>query len=127
MDGLKKNIIPLLNKLPYVRTLHKLLKQYEEVTAYPPGHYYSPVPDVVELKKGKERLFDKKKSEAISVLKEKLALKTCFLRTFLMYNPIFEIIYFNNYIYEKHTDLLEEKMPECMRDEGASLYIRKIQ
>ena len=304
MDRLKKIIIPFLNKLPYIRTLNKLLRQYEEVTAYPPGHYYSPVPDVKELEKEKAILFDKKKPEAIDlnekaqidlfhkfilyykefpfsaiatekyryvipeafftytdalilysiirhyqpkqiveigsgyssalmldvnqyyfegkqrltfidpdftrlqklmksgdnqnctlinkrvqetdlklfsslsendllfidsshvsktgsdlnyllftilpllqkgviihfhdiyypleypaklVLEEHLAWNEAYLlRAFLMYNSDFEIIYFNNYMYEKQTNLLKENMPECMKDEGASLYIRKI-
>lgn len=47
--ALKRVLIPLLDKLPYVRSLRKLLTAYEETTAYPPGHYYSPVPDVKEL------------------------------------------------------------------------------
>jgi predicted O-methyltransferase YrrM len=304
MDSLKKTIIPLLNKLPYIRTLNKLLRQYEEVTAYPPGHYYSPIPDVKELTKEATSLFDNAKPEAIEfkeekqlelfhkfipyykefpftnttsekyrysvpesfftytdavilysmirsfepkkiveigsgyssalmldinqyyfnqkqqltfidpdfrrlkklmksgdedscslvekkvqesnpdyflaldendllfidsshvsktgsdlnylifkilpllkkgviihfhdvyypfeypselVLEKKLAWNEAYLlRAFLMYNPMFEIVYFNNYIYEKHIDLLKEKMPEFMKDEGASLYIRKI-
>ncbi len=304
MDSLKKTIIPLLNKLPYISTLNRLLRQYEDVTAYPPGHYYSPIPDVKELTKEAAVLFDNKKPEAIDlnevkqlelfhkfiphynefpfnnnasgkyryavpksfftytdavvlyamirsfqtkkiveigsgyssvlmldinqyyfnnnqqltfidpdfkrlkklmksdddknctliekkvqesdlecflslaendilfidsshvsktgsdlnylifkilpllnkgvlvhfhdvyypfeypsklVLEEKLAWNEAYLlRAFLMYNPMFEIAYFNNYIYKKHSDLLKEKMPECMKDEGASLYIRKI-
>ncbi len=64
MDELKKMTISFLNKLPYIRTLVKLLKQYEEVTAYPPGHYYSPIPDVKELE-GISSLFTKKRPEGI--------------------------------------------------------------
>jgi hypothetical protein len=303
MDALKKYIIPILNKLPYIRTLKKLLRQYEEVTAYPPGHYYSPIPDIKELEK--LNIFKKNKPQAISineeyqlelfsvfityykefpytssqdgkrrffvpesyltysdalglysiirhfkpkqivevgsgyssalmldlnqdyfeskqqltfidpdfsrleklmktgddklcnlinqkvqevdlnyfrslsendllfidsshvsktgsdlnyllfeilpllkkgvivhfhdiyypfeypselVLDKKLAWNEVYiLRAFLMYNPMFEIVYFNNYLFQNHTDLIKEKMSECIKDEGASLYIRKTQ
>ena len=67
MDKIKKIIISLLNKLPYIKTLHGLLKQYEEVTAYPPGHYYSPIPDVKEIENNKKRIFEKKMPEAINI------------------------------------------------------------
>ncbi|HSZ25342.1 MAG TPA: class I SAM-dependent methyltransferase [Cytophagaceae bacterium] len=304
MGGLKQYIIPILNRLPYIRTLNKLLKQYEAVTAYPAGHYYSPVPNVEEIQQNKERIFSKRNPEEIFlnednqiavfhrlipyykefpykifriekyrysipdsfftytdavilysmirdakpakivevgsgyssalimdvnqyffegkqqlvfidpdfsrleklmkpgddqkctmikkkiqevdlsyflylsendllfidsshvsktgsdlhyllfeilpqlnkgviihfhdvyypfeypsklVLEEKLAWNEIYLvRAFLMYNPVFEIVYFNNYLFEKHPELLKLEMPECLQDEGASLYIRKI-
>ena len=67
MERIKKRIISILNKLPYIRTLNKLLKQYESITAYPPGHYYSPIPDVAELLNDANRIFEKKIPEAINL------------------------------------------------------------
>ncbi len=302
MDKIKKKIIFLLNKLPYVRTLHRLLKQYEEITAYPTGHYYSPIPNLEEILLHEGKIFEKKSPEAVFlneegqlnlfqnlipfynefpiknldglryqvpksfftftdafvlygiirlykpiriievgsgyssalmldvnqfyfqnqqkltfidpdftrlknfmksgdeskctlinkkvqdvdlglfleltendllfidsshvskvgsdlnyllfeilpklkkgviihfhdiyfpfeypkelVLHEKLAWNEVYLlKAFLMYNPMFEICYFNNYIYEKHLNLITKNTPECLKDEGASLYIKKI-
>ncbi|MEY8848350.1 class I SAM-dependent methyltransferase [Psychroserpens sp. XS_ASV72] len=41
----------ILNKLPYVRTLHKNLATYKKDMHFPPGHFYSPIVSREEIKK----------------------------------------------------------------------------
>ena len=49
------------------------------------------------------------------------------LRAFLQYNDAFRIVYFNTYLTETHRDFFERCMPLCLRNEGASLWLRKTQ
>jgi predicted O-methyltransferase YrrM len=49
-----------------------------------------------------------------------------FLRGFLQYNQAFEIVYFNSFMTERHTELLQKKMPWCAEFAGTSLWLRKI-
>jgi predicted O-methyltransferase YrrM len=48
-----------------------------------------------------------------------------FLRTFLQYNAVFQIEYFNSYMATVHRAALEAKMPLCLKNPGAGLWIRK--
>jgi hypothetical protein len=47
------------------------------------------------------------------------------LRAFLQYNSRFRIIYFNHYMFRKHSDLLRQHMPMCLRNCGASIWLEK--
>jgi hypothetical protein len=49
-----------------------------------------------------------------------------FLRTFLQYNNLFEIEYFNAYIAAVHRSTLKERMPLCLENSGAGIWIRKV-
>lgn len=44
-----------INKLPYIKTLVKELRRYK--TDFPPGHYYSPIVFVEEIKKKENEIF----------------------------------------------------------------------
>lgn len=48
------------------------------------------------------------------------------LRAFLQFNPAFRVIYFNHYVYRYHRDMLLQKMPKCLENSGASIWIEKI-
>lgn len=49
------------------------------------------------------------------------------LRAFLQYNPAFEILYFNDWIYRKrYRDLTGQRMPLCLKNTGGSIWLRKI-
>lgn len=48
------------------------------------------------------------------------------LKAFLQYNNSFEIIFFNNFLYEKHRKLLFKNLPLYEKNAGGSIYIRKI-
>ena len=58
---MKEALKEIINKLPYVSTLKKELDKFK--TLYPPGHYYSPYPDLAEVKKNEEKLFTIKGKE----------------------------------------------------------------
>lgn len=49
-----------------------------------------------------------------------------FLRAFLQYNSVFNILYFNSFMGEFHGDELEVKMPLCLRNTGGSLWMKKV-
>ena len=47
------------------------------------------------------------------------------LRAFLMDNPAYEIVVFNNYLGREHVAAMEAAMPLFMRNAGGSLWLRK--
>jgi hypothetical protein len=47
------------------------------------------------------------------------------LRGFLEFNHEFEIVMWNDYLAKLHRERLEELMPECLRNTGASLWLRR--
>jgi predicted O-methyltransferase YrrM len=48
-----------------------------------------------------------------------------FLRTFLQYNDVFPIEYFNSYVAIVHEDALRKQMPLCLKNPGGGLWLRK--
>jgi hypothetical protein len=48
-----------------------------------------------------------------------------FLRAFLQYNQAFEIIYFSHFVYRHFERTLAERMPFCLQNCGASIWLRK--
>ena len=49
-----------------------------------------------------------------------------FLHAFLIDNPHYEILYFNNYMAKVHPEEVEKAMPLCMKNSGCSLWLRRI-
>ncbi len=47
------------------------------------------------------------------------------LRAFLMGNPNFEIVFFNDYMYERHHEEMNKRMPLFSKGPGGSLWLRK--
>jgi hypothetical protein len=47
------------------------------------------------------------------------------LRAFLQYNQEFKVIYFNDWIYNRHADLTGQHMPLCRRQTGGSIWLRR--
>jgi hypothetical protein len=48
-----------------------------------------------------------------------------FLRAFLMYNTNFEIVFFNTFLEHFHKERFMTTMPDCLKHQGGSLWIRK--
>ena len=48
------------------------------------------------------------------------------VRAFLQYNHAFRVLYFNHFMRKRFSDLLEAKMPRCIQDCGASLWLQKV-
>jgi predicted O-methyltransferase YrrM len=48
-----------------------------------------------------------------------------FIRGFLQYNNLFEILYFNSFMGLFQREKLIEKMPLCLRDSGGSIWLKK--
>jgi predicted O-methyltransferase YrrM len=48
-----------------------------------------------------------------------------FLHAFLMYNSNFEIIFFNTFLEHFYKERFAVKMPDCLKNEGGSLWIQK--
>jgi len=47
------------------------------------------------------------------------------LKAFLMYNNQFEIIMFNTFLEHFHRDWFSENMPNCLKNEGGSIWLKK--
>jgi hypothetical protein len=48
------------------------------------------------------------------------------LRAFLQYNTAFRVIYYNNYVRRRHSELLQKKMPICLENGGGSIWLKKV-
>ena len=48
------------------------------------------------------------------------------LRSFLQYNPAFRIALFNSYLAHFHEEIFKESMPLCLKNTGASLWLRRV-
>ena len=48
------------------------------------------------------------------------------LRAFLQYNSSFQIVYWNHFVYRRMRGTLETAMPLCLRNCGASIWLRKV-
>jgi hypothetical protein len=48
------------------------------------------------------------------------------IRAFLMFNPAFKVVLFNRYLACFHQGYLAEAMPLYLRDEGGSLWLRRV-
>ncbi|HEX5216129.1 MAG TPA: class I SAM-dependent methyltransferase [Vicinamibacterales bacterium] len=49
-----------------------------------------------------------------------------FVRSFLMFNRAFQIVYFNHYMAAVHADDVAKRLPDCLRQPGGSLWIRRV-
>lgn len=65
---LNPHIIKFLNHLPYVKQLYKKSLNYDKNACYPPGHYYSVINSVDELKKREKQIWKKQKIDKIEGL-----------------------------------------------------------
>lgn len=48
-----------------------------------------------------------------------------FLRAFLQYNQAFEVLYFCHFVYRHFNEMLAQRMPLCLQNCGASMWLRK--
>jgi hypothetical protein len=48
------------------------------------------------------------------------------LRVFLTFNDVFEIVLFNTYLERFHRDIFERDMPLCLKNEGGSIWLRRV-
>ena len=48
------------------------------------------------------------------------------LRAFLTFNDAFEIVLFNTYLERFHRDIFERDMPLCLKNEGGSIWLRRV-
>jgi hypothetical protein len=48
------------------------------------------------------------------------------LKAFLTFNATFEIVLFNTYLERFHREIFEREMPLCLRNEGGSIWLRRL-
>ena len=56
---IKKYIVNILNHFPYIKSLYKFQSDYYKNACYSPGHYYSPIINVDEIKKNTDEIWNK--------------------------------------------------------------------
>ena len=54
---MKKKLINIINKLPYVRGLYSKKLLFEKNSCFPPGHFYSTIVDVKDIKKRQDEIW----------------------------------------------------------------------
>jgi predicted O-methyltransferase YrrM len=52
--------------------------------------------------------------------------ETYLLRAFLMYNPAFQIEWFQHLMWSRHREVIEAKVPDIGRNAGGNLWLRKV-
>jgi len=62
----KSFLIKRINKLPYVRGLHQEIIHYKKNTCFPPGHFYSPLMEVEDLKSRADEIWIEEEKEEIN-------------------------------------------------------------
>ena len=62
---MKKQLIKIINKLPHVRGLHEEKLHFEKNSCFPPGHYYSTIIDVEEIKERQEEIWSNESIDGI--------------------------------------------------------------
>jgi predicted O-methyltransferase YrrM len=48
------------------------------------------------------------------------------LRAFLTFNSAFEIVLFNTYLERFHREIFERELPLCLKNEGGSIWLRRV-
>jgi len=84
---MKKAIVLLLNKLPYVRRLYQLTQEYDKNACYPPGHYYSPIIAVDDIKKRQHDIWKNDLTDALQGLELNTAEQLSLIRALSEYYP----------------------------------------
>ncbi|MEZ4858027.1 MAG: class I SAM-dependent methyltransferase [Flavobacteriaceae bacterium] len=62
---MKKQLKKILNKLPYIKGLYQKSEAYSQNACYPPGHYYSPIVSVKEVKKREHEIWKEDEKDLI--------------------------------------------------------------
>ena len=52
--------------------------------------------------------------------------ESLFLRAFLLFNNVFEVIAFNSYAAQVFPELFRERIPEMLKNAGGSVWLRKM-
>jgi hypothetical protein len=63
---LKERMIDLLNRLPYVRRLYQRDLDFKRNSFFPPGHFYSPIISVDQIKKREDEIWNEKEKNGIA-------------------------------------------------------------
>jgi predicted O-methyltransferase YrrM len=65
---MKKTIKSLFNKLPYIKGLYQQAKNFNDNSCFPPGHFYSPIVSVADVKKRQEEIWKEVRNNTIKGL-----------------------------------------------------------
>lgn len=60
---IKNSVKKLLDKLPYISTLKSEVEAFKAATAFPLGHYYSPIPSKEEILKREKQIFEVRRKD----------------------------------------------------------------
>ncbi|HNT19444.1 MAG TPA: class I SAM-dependent methyltransferase [Saprospiraceae bacterium] len=65
MNNIKSKLAGLLNRFPYIKTLYKFRSDYYKNSCYEPGHYYSPIVNMDDIKRNEIQIWKNKSVEVI--------------------------------------------------------------
>jgi predicted O-methyltransferase YrrM len=82
---LKKSVKNFLNKLPYIKGLHTSRTEFIKNSCYPPGHYYSPIVSVDEIKANEAAIWKDKLSDNIKDIDLNVDGQKGLIRKFIRY------------------------------------------
>jgi hypothetical protein len=84
---MKKKIKEILNKLPHIRTLYADVSEYKRNAKYRPGHFYSAIVSVDEIKQSQERIWKSDDGTEIKGIDLKIDDQLTLLKSFEEYYP----------------------------------------
>ncbi|MAP54811.1 class I SAM-dependent methyltransferase [Altibacter sp.] len=82
---MKKTLQHFLNRLPYIRGLHTQVETYKKNACYPPGHYYSPIVSVEEVKAREEDIWKGLHTDGIPGIALNTEAQKALVRSFAAY------------------------------------------
>ncbi|NND61914.1 MAG: class I SAM-dependent methyltransferase [Flavobacteriaceae bacterium] len=62
---MRKKLKSLLNRLPYVKGLYAHYRQYNDNACFPPGHYYSPIVSIQDIKPREDEIWKENTSDGL--------------------------------------------------------------
>ena len=82
---MKKSIKKILNQLPYIKGLYSYNKNFKSNSAYPAGHFYSPIVSVADIKRRADKIWENRSKEGINGIDLNLDEQLNLLDLFLAY------------------------------------------
>jgi len=82
---MKQSIKKIFNQLPYVKRLYRENELYRKNACYPPGHYYSPIISVEDIKAREFSIWKNIDKESVSEIDLNLTDQKSMLKDFENY------------------------------------------
>jgi predicted O-methyltransferase YrrM len=84
---MKNSLKEIINKFPHIRGLKKQVDEYTKNSCYPPGHYYSPIVSVEDIRARQDEIWKSRKVDGIKGIELNTEKQIALLSSFTKYYP----------------------------------------